>query len=45
MDVSFAKVYQKDKGKGKIGSVPNITVKDNLHPLAQDTSPIIVEAR
>ncbi|XP_059067604.1 uncharacterized protein LOC131858389 [Cryptomeria japonica] len=44
MDNSFTKVYQKDKGKGKIGSVPAIMVKGNLAPLAQDTSPITAEA-
>lgn len=44
MDESFAKVYQKDKGKGKIGSVPDIKIKDNLPPLTYDTPPITVEA-
>lgn len=44
MDKSFTKVYQKDKGKGKIGSVRNITVKDNLPPPAQDIPPITAEA-
>lgn len=43
MDMSFAKVYQKDKGKGKIGSVPDITIKDNLPPPTQDASPITIE--
>lgn len=42
--MSFAKAYQKDKGKSKIGNVPNIMVKDNLPPLTQDTPPIIAEA-
>lgn len=42
MDRSFTKVYQKvDKGKGKIGNIPDIIVKDNLPPLTQDTPPII----
>lgn len=41
--MSFAKVYQKDKCKGKIGSIPNITIKDNLPPPAQDTPPITTE--
>lgn len=44
MDKSFTKLYQKDEGEGKIGSVPDIIIKDNLSPLAQDTPPIIVEA-
>lgn len=44
MDKSFTKVYQKDKGKGKIGSVPNITIKDNLPPSTQDAPPVTVEA-
>lgn len=45
MDKSFTKVYQKiDKGKSKIGNIPDIIVKDNLPPLAQDTPPIISEA-
>lgn len=45
VDKSFANVYQKvDKGKGKIGSILDSMVKDNLPPSTQDTSPIIVEA-
>lgn len=45
MDKSFPKVYQKtDKGKYKIGSVPDITVKDKLPPPAKDTPTIILEA-
>lgn len=43
VDKSFTKVYQKiDKGKGKVGNILDITVKDNLLPPAQDT-PLVVE--
>lgn len=35
------KVYQKDKGIGKIGSVPSIKVIDNIPPLAQGTPPLM----
>lgn len=34
MDKSFAKVYQKDKGIRKIGSIPIIKVTNNLPPPA-----------
>lgn len=44
VDKYFTKVYQKEKGKGKIGSVPDIMVKDNLPPPAHDTSQITAEA-
>ncbi|XP_059066379.1 uncharacterized protein LOC131857696 [Cryptomeria japonica] len=45
MDKSFTKVYKKiDKGKSKVGSVPDITIKDNLPPLAQDTPLVVSEA-
>lgn len=40
IDKSFAKVYRKEKGKGKIGGVPAIKVIDNIPPLAQDTPPL-----
>lgn len=36
----ISKVYQKDKGKCKIGGVPSIKVTDNIPPLAQDTPPL-----
>lgn len=46
VDKSFANIYQKvDKGKGKIGNIPDITVKDNLPPLVQHTPPVVAEAR
>lgn len=32
------KVYQKDKGIGKLGGVPAIKIIDNIPPPAQDTS-------
>lgn len=40
IDKSFTKVYQKDKGKAKIGGVPAIKVIDNIPPPAQDTPPL-----
>lgn len=34
VDKSFTKLHEKvDKGKGKVGSLPDITLKDNLPPL------------
>ncbi|XP_059064268.1 uncharacterized protein LOC131856491 [Cryptomeria japonica] len=39
-------VYQKgDKGKNKVDNVPDLTIKDNLPPPAQDTPPVAVEAQ
>lgn len=34
------KVYQKDKGKGKIGGVPSIKITYNIPPPTQDTPPL-----
>ncbi|XP_059064822.1 uncharacterized protein LOC131856883 [Cryptomeria japonica] len=40
------KVYQKgDKGKNKVGSVPDLNIKHNLPPPAQDTPPAVAEAQ
>lgn len=45
-DKPFTKVYQKgDKGKNKVGSVPDLTIKDNLPPLTQNTPPATTEAQ
>lgn len=44
VDKSFTKVYQKeDKGKSKVGNVPNFTIKDNLPPPTQDTPLVVAE--
>lgn len=43
MDKSFDKVYQKDKGKRKIGSIPIIKVTDNIPPPTQDTQPLTLD--
>lgn len=44
IDKYFTKVYQKsDKGKNKVGGIPDLTIKDNLPPLAEDTPPVVAE--
>lgn len=39
-------MYQKgDKGKRKVGNIPDLTIKDNLPPLTKDTPSVVAEAQ